>query len=86
MQLLTVTNPKKAKYGFKCESANRLLDVGMLVRETLGTPPPPHNPQGYGSLDPWWEVVDANMGQVKLLMYFNDEELYKRLLAANNLT
>ena len=86
MPLLIETNPKKSKYGFKCTNRNHLLDVGVLVRGTIGSPVAPVVPPFHGDSDLWWEEVIANMGTVKYLIYLNDEDLYKRLVAANALT
>ena len=77
MPLLTETKPRKAKYGFKCQYAgNTILDIGVLVRSTLG------KPSGNG----WWDEVTSNMGQIGYLIYFDDEALYELFKAANERT
>jgi hypothetical protein len=74
MPLLAEAKPKKAKWGFKCPYAgNSILDIGVLVRETLGKP---------NGTD-WWDEVTSNMGSVGYLIYFNDEALYELFKAAN---
>jgi hypothetical protein len=77
MPLLTEMKPKKAKWGFKCPHAgNTILDIGVLVRETLG------KPCGNG----WWDDVTSNMGTIGYLIYFDDEALYELFKAANERT
>jgi hypothetical protein len=73
MPLLTETKPRKAKYGFKCQYAgSTILDIGVLVRSTLGKGGPG-----------WWDEVTSNMGQIGYLIYFDDEALYEMFKAAN---
>lgn len=87
MPLLTETKPKKAKWGFKCQYAgNSILDIGVLVRETLGKTPPCATPPYRGVDDPWWDEVTSNMGQIGYLIYFNDQVLYEQFKAANERT
>lgn len=87
MPLLTTAKPKKAKFGMKATYAgSSILDIGVLIRETLGTPQPPAIPPYRGDADPWWDEVTSNMGQIGYLIYFNDEALYNRLLNANEAT
>lgn len=84
MPLLHETKPKKAKWGFAQKHAgNSILDIGVLIRSTLGTPPPPPaEPYKRGANDPWWEEVTSNMGTIGYLVYINDEPTYLRLKAA----